>query len=287
MKTWLVLDVHYLCHRAFHTAQNLSWRGKPTGTIFGFLKSLTFLSEEFATDRIAFCFEHPHLFRRDIYPAYKRKRRAQERTPSEVKSYQGLQLQIHELRKRYLPKVGFRNVFCFKGMESDDIMAAIAGNASEDEEVVLVTSDSDLFQCLRSNVMMYCPQKRKLFTKKWFISHYGLPPYKWAMVKALAGCPTDEVEGIAGVGELTATRFLRRQLNPSSKVFKAINSRESSLIASRNRELVTLPFRGCPVPDLLEDRLNQEGWREVCDLLGMRTLAGRPPVAMKRRGAYA
>jgi len=64
---WLILDVHYLAHRAFHSTRELVDDEKVC-VMFGFLKFLTFLKDEFGTDRIAFCFEHRHLFRRDVYP---------------------------------------------------------------------------------------------------------------------------------------------------------------------------------------------------------------------------
>jgi len=277
MKTWLVLDVHYLCHRAFHTARGLSWQGKPTGVIYGFLKSILTLKDEFQTDRIAFCFEHPHLYRKDIYPAYKR-RRHQEKTPQERQAYTELTWQISELRQRYLPKIGFTNILYYHGMEADDILASIAESRPRDEQVILVTADSDLLQCLRPNVMVYPPQKQKLLTREWFVKHYGFTPRKWAMVKALAGCSGDGVEGIKGIGEKTACRWVRDGLPVASKGYRAIACDRGHAIMRRNRRLVELPYEGCPVPTLVEDRVSRQGWKEVCHLLGMRTLVSSPPV---------
>lgn len=282
MKTWLVLDVSYLCHRAFHVNKGLSWKGISTGVVFGFLKSVTFLKDEFQTDRVAFCFEHPHLFRRDLYPSYKRKRSAQERTEEEKESYHVLSIQISELRRRYLPRIGFKNIFCHYGMESDDIMASIALNCPEDEEVILVTADSDLLQCLRSNVSIYSPQKRKILIEAWFLSQYGIPARKWALVKAIAGCPTDEVRGVKGVGEITALKYLTDRL-PDGVQRRAILSAEGRAIVRRNQLLVKLPHPNCPVSRLVDDQVDRGGWREVCGLLGMRSIAGHPPVATRVR----
>ena len=278
----LVLDCHYLCHRAFHSSKELEWQGRPTGVIFGFLKSITFLKDEFQTDRIAFCFEHPHLFRREIYPPYKRKRHTTERTDEEKQSYEALAIQISQLHKRYLPQIGFKNVFCFRGMESDDVMAAIAADAKVDEEVILVTADGDLLQCLRPNVSVYSPQKRELLTKDKFIAAHGIPPWQWVVVKAMAGCTSDEVKGIKGVGELTALRYLKGELKQASKAYQVINSSEGRAIVRRNRRLVQLPGEGCPVPKIQEDQISREQWLKVCGMLGMRSLASRPPVATRR-----
>lgn len=283
MKTWLVIDVSYLCHRAFHTAKDLSWKGRPTGVVFGFLKTISALKDDFQTDRVAFCFEHRHLFRRDVFPAYKHKRH-KDRLPEEVASLQALQIQIQELRKRYLPMIGFKNIFCYRGMESDDTMACIAKHCPDDEEVILVTADQDLFQCLRSNVSIYSPQRRLLLGEAWFQETYGIRPSQWAVVKAIAGCTSDEVPGIKGVGELTALRYLRGELKAGSKAYDRIRSAESRLIVLRNRPLVELPYEGCPVPSLQDDRVDVKGWREVCGLLGMRSIREHPPIAVRKLG---
>lgn len=277
MNTWLVLDVHYLAHRAFHSTKGLSWEGRPTGVIFQFLKSIQTFKDEFQTDRIAFCFEHPHLFRRDLHPGYKQ-RRHKQKSPEEQRSYSELSIQISELRLRYLPKIGFRNIFYVPGMEADDILASIALNYSMEDRVVLVTADSDLYQCLRKNVMIYSPQKQKLFTKKWFLKHYGFHPRKWAILKAITGCKGDEVPGIGGVGEITALKFMRGELPADGRVFRMIKGSEE--LVKRNLDLVKLPFKPCPV-DLLEDKIDLKGWKDVCRILGMRTLSNTPPIFAK------
>lgn len=277
MKTWLVIDVSYMCHRAFHTAKHLSWGGKPTGVVFGFLKSIGLLKQEFQTDRVAFCFEHPHLKRRDIYPQYKRRRHT-ERSPQEVAEIGILKEQIIALQREYLPRIGFENVFSHAGYESDDLMAQIAAYCPKGEEVVLVTADSDLYQCLRPNVIMYSPQKQKVFTEKWFRKTYGFEPKLWAKVKAIAGCHGDEVQGVKGVGELTACRYVRGELNDISKAWWSIRRDSGREIVRLNRRLVELPFEGCPVPVLTEDKVDARGWRDVCEKLGMKTIAGTPPI---------
>ncbi len=282
MKTWLVLDVSYLCHRAFHTMQDLSYHEKPTGVIFGFLKSISALKDEFQTDRIAFCFDSRHSLRREIYPPYKLKRRV-DQTNKEKALKEELAIQICELRKRYLPKIGFNNVFCYRGYESDDIMAEIARASECDEQIILVTSDSDLLQCLSSNVMIYSPHKRRLLTDVWFTKEYGIHPDQWVMVKSIAGCITDEVEGIKGVGEVTALKHLKRELDKEGKAYQAIVSAEGKAIIARNRALVRLPYKGCPTPDRVDDEIDRKGWREVCGRLGMRSIAGHPPVATRKR----
>lgn len=281
-KTWLILDVSFLCHRAFHAMPELSHKGKSSGVVFGFFKTLVDLKDEFNTDRVVFCFEHKHLFRRDVYPTYKQRRHRQGAPPEEQEARKAIGIQISELQNRHLPRIGFKNIFSFRGMESDDIMAKIA--QEESDEIVLVTGDSDLLQCLRSNVSIYSPIKRMRITEESFTNKYGIRPSQWAVAKAIAGCTSDEVEGIRGVGELTALRYLRGELKHTSATYHRIRSRQGLATIRRNRQLIELPYEGCPTPTLEEDEVDHDEWRKVCGLLGMKSIAGHPPIATMRRG---
>lgn len=271
----LVLDVHYLCHRAFYAQRDLTWEGVGTGAIFGFLKSIGMLKAEFQTDAICFCFESKHLFRKQLCPQYKA-RRGRLKTQEERNVRMEFTKQIFRLRTRYLPIMGFRNIFQQEGMESDDIMAAIAQDTT-DQEVVLVTADSDLFQCLREGVIIYNPQKKFVHTHKWFQKTYGIKPRQWVMVKVLAGCKTDNVCGIPGVGEKTAIKYI---LSSTASVRPSL---AAALFLHRgrivdNRKLVLLPYEGCKTPRLRKDQISRSGWDSVCRELGMHSLLDRPPV---------
>lgn len=284
----LVLDCHYLCHRAFHSQpKSLSWKGKVTGVIYGFFHSLISLQNEFSTHRVAFCFEAQTLKRKQIYPRYKQHRQDKRREQSEgdKRAYNELQIQIAELRNRHLLKIGFRNIFTFNGMESDDIMAQIAKNAKADEEIILVTSDADLWQCLRPNVSIYQPTKQKLLTYNWFCKLYGFTPPHWAIVKAITGCAGDGVQGIRGIGDKTAVKYLQGKLEPDSNAMKIMFSEEGKETVRRNRRLVELPYEGCPQVSIYDGpEVTFGSWVEVCIDLGFKSLMSTPPQIVKRYG---
>lgn len=280
----LVLDTHYLCHRAFHAQSDLSFEGIQTGVIYGFLKQIGHLKNEFQTDRVGFCFEGDTLYRKIDFPEYKQKRIQHEKVadPERLKARGDLCRQIDSLRNHHLRQIGFRNIFYSPGWESDDIMARIC--QEEEGEVILVTSDADMYQCLRPNVMMFSPQKKKLYTDRWFKKEYGIRPDQWAIVKAMAGCDTDGVPGIPGVGEVTALKFLRGELSKTSKAYATIKSPEAAAIVTRNRRLVELPYEAVPTPtpEWEVERISAKGWNAVCEKLGMQSLAGRPPVFSRK-----
>jgi 5'-3' exonuclease len=277
----LVIDSHFLCYRAFHTAKELTHRGKATGVVFGFLKSISSLKDELQTDQIAFCFEGRESIRKKLFPAYKKKRSEKERTPEETQAFEDMVSQINLLRDDYLPKIGFKNIFAYRGYESDDTMAVLAKTTDKDDEVVLVTSDADLYQMLRPNVSIYSTHKRMLLTESWFVGTYGIRPKQWAVVKAMAGCSSDEIPGIRGVGEKTAIRYLKGELNKDHQIYRTIREPSSRAVVRQNRVLVELPLDGCPVPQIVDDKISRDGWREVCEDLGMSSLAARSPMATR------
>lgn len=286
MRTWLIVDTHYLCHRAFHTTRDLSWKDRPTGVIFGLLKSIPYLKDDFQTDRIVFCFESPQSKRKELFPPYKQRRHNREMTDEEKEAYIGLKYQISKLQKEYLPFLGFKNVFSVSGYESDDIMAKIAAEAPPGDDIVLVTGDMDLLQCLRPGVLLYSPQKRIACTEEDFLLTYKIVPRKWALVKAIGGCSTDEVPGVPRVGERMALAFVRKELKPESVIYQRILSPEGKAIVRRNRALVELPFPGLPDFELQEDEVSLKAWKELCAELGMKSIAGMPPIASRKLMTY-
>lgn len=279
---WLILDSHYLCHRAFHTTGSLTHKGIATGVMFGFLKSIAGFKDQFNTDKVIFCFEHEVLHRRNVFPDYKIKRIPKDTTREQIQGRIHLRRQIEKLREDYLPRIGFKNVFRFEGYESDDIMAALSRGLwnTYGAESILITADSDLWQCLSHHTSIYSPQKQKLLTESWFVKEFGFSPRKWALVKAIAGCSTDGVPGVFGIGTKTAIKYAKGE--PIKKhLLDKLLSEEGRQRVLQNRKLVKLPFDECPFPELQRDRVTLKGWREVCAELGMKSLAGRPPVSIR------
>jgi 5'-3' exonuclease len=251
MTPLIVIDVSNLCHRAWHA---LAGRGdmpsSPKDVIYSFLLTLGRLQRNFATDRFAFCFDHTVSERRKIFPEYKQKRK--ELAIAEARQRGILNEQIRALGKVHLPALGFSNIFRARGMESDDLMAAIARSRKQDE-IILVTSDNDMLQCLRKNVSIYSPSTRKLITPDTFMETYGIYPKQWADVKSMAGCQTDGVPGLLGVGELSALKYLRGELKKTAPQYYWITCEKGQKQIEGCLRLVKLPFVGCPVPEITED----------------------------------
>jgi 5'-3' exonuclease len=262
---------------------HLSFQDIKTGVIFGFLKEVLSLKDEFGSDRVVFCFESGLNKRKELFPEYKLKRHSRELDETELQVLGEFKHQLKVLRQDHLPRIGFSNVFTQRGYESDDIIASITQQLPEDQDAIIISSDGDLLQLLRPNVMMYNPGKKKAVTLQSFSKETGLEPWEWAKVKAIGGCKTDEVPGIPGVGEKTAIKYILGKLKPDSAAYKAIKANKE--IITRNRKLVELPFEGTQVFELRTDTISDEGWKEVCDALGMSSIRGRAPTLTRTKRA--
>jgi DNA polymerase-1 len=280
--TWLIIDTDYLCHRARWSMRDLSWKGAATGTIYGVLQTVLQLQERFQTDKVAFCFDSHVSKRQEIYPAYKANRKnRQPLTAEEERFEKEFRRQVIKLRKEYLPEIGFRNIFWQSGYESDDLIARLAIDFTISQcfpkgthyEGVIVSADHDLYQCITGHVRFF--NFKGTMTLQRFKQEFGLIPSQWAVVKSIAGCSTDNVQGIKGVGEKTAVKYLRGLLKPTSKAFRAIEAGKD--IIKRNEKLTRLPLHGVDIPNLREDQVTKEGWDSVCHKLGFKSLRGRLP----------
>lgn len=272
-KTWLVFDVNYLCHRAFYSTGSLSFGDISTGVLYGVFRDIINLQNRFNTEHIVFCFDsHAKMKREEIYPTYKAKRKSQPLEDQQIQDLNELGKQIGLLRNEYLYDLGFNNIFWQKGYEADDIIASIVKNSlSEEDDAVIVCSDHDMYQLLvAGKVIMFDPRQKKVTTEVDFTKEYGISPSQWIDVKAFAGCSSDEVEGIPGIGEKTACKFIQGKLKPTTKTYEKILYGKD--IYHRNLRLVKLPFEGAKIFTLVEDKVNNLKWRSLMQKLGMKSL---------------
>jgi len=285
-RKYIILDCNYLCHRAKHTTGDLSFGGSATGVIYGFLKSLSGFQDLFRTSNFVFCWDSKTSKRKEIYPEYKANRDKKEYTDEEIEFDRAFRKQMKKLRTTYLPMIGFRNVFVQRGYESDDVIASICEHLDEREEAIIITSDKDLYQCICSNVSFYNPQTNKHLTLQGFKKQYGIHPHEWATMKSIAGCTTDNIKGIKGVGEKIAIKYLKGGLSEGKKYFDIVDSlyhpNGKITLFDENWVLVKLPFAGTKQFKLRRDKLSEAGWKRVVELLGMKSIRDRMPFRRKR-----
>ena len=278
MKTYLILDVNNLAWRAWYAIGGLSYKNPegemiPTGVLYNVLGTILTLQSRFNTDRCLFAFDSRKSKRKLESKTYKANRTETGRTPEENQALFELFSQISDLKNKYLPTVGFKNLFHQVGYEADDLVASLAQNLPDKSQGIIVSTDKDLLQLLNKRISIWEPRKQMLFTPKVFKNVYGISPDKWADVKAMAGCPSDGVKGIPGVGEKTAIAFINQTLSLTSKKYASIISEEGIKTRRKNLRLVKLPFEGTKVFKIRKDTPNN--WVPVLDQLGIKSLS--PP----------
>lgn len=274
----ILIDGNCIGARSVFTVGNLSYQEMPTGVIYGFLKEVQRIFEEFESNRICFFWDSRTSLRKLIFPNYKVKRH-DNRTQREKDTWALAYEQYNKLQTEILPFIGWNNQFLEEGYEADDLLclATQTLKAKADDQIIMVTSDEDLYQCL-DLCDIYNPAKKNptemLFTKRKFHTKYGINPMYWADVKAIAGCSSDEVPGIVGVGEKTAIKFLIQDLPRTTKAYQNIISPNGKAIIERNKPLVTLPFEGTPALRFQENKLKIRNFVSVCEDYGMVSLLG-------------
>ena len=222
---WILLDVNYLAYRAFHSTGDLHFKNSPTGVTYGVLSEALRVMERFQTKLVCWCFDYGKPLRTGLLPGYKgaRKKARKEKTEAEKQAHENLKIQLDSMRTGLLRDLGFKNVFFEKGFEADDVIAKLAQTIPHPHESIVVSSDQDLYQLLTANSMNWNPHKQELLTHDKFCRVYGITPQQWIDVKALAGCSSDNIPGIPGVGEKTAIKYLKGELKETSKALSLIH----------------------------------------------------------------
>ncbi len=272
MKTLLLVDSNFLCHRAARTTGNLSHQGDATGVAFGFLRDIDTLRTLFNPDTMIFAFDYGGKGHRGVlYPEYK----ANRKSDWDEETYEAFIEQVKKLHSSILPTLGYKNIFRAKGYEADDIIARVSGGLYPNERAIIISADKDLYQCLRRDVSMYNPITKDIMTIDLFVDKYGIDPAEWANVKALAGCPSDNIKGVEGIGEKTAVKWYTGGITPESRIHNLIIDNYD--IVTKNLPLVKLPFEQkldniepLIVPTIREDEYTDAKRMDVNVELGIR-----------------
>ncbi|MEZ0363229.1 DNA polymerase I [Mycobacterium sp. pUA109] len=202
----MLLDGNSLAFRAFYAlpAENFKTAGGlTTNAVYGFTAMLINLLRDETPTHIAAAFDvSRQTFRAERYPEYKANRST---TPDEFRG------QI-DITKEVLGALGI-TVLAEQGFEADDLIATLATQAEkEGYRVLVVTGDRDSLQLVSDDVTVLYPRKGvselTRFTPEAVVEKYGLTPAQYPDFAALRGDPSDNLPGIPGVGEKTATKWI-------------------------------------------------------------------------------
>ena len=262
--TLMLLDGNSLAFRAFYAlpAENFKTRGGlTTNAVYGFTAMLINLLRDESPTHIAAAFDvSRQTFRSERYPEYKANRSS---TPDEFHG------QI-DITKEVLGALGI-TALSEPGFEADDLIATLATQAeNEGYRVLVVTGDRDSLQLVTDDVTVLYPRKGvselTRFTPEAVVEKYGLTPAQYPDFAALRGDPSDNLPGIPGVGEKTASKWIAEYGSLQGlvdnvdsvrgKVGDALRANLASVV--RNRELTDL-VRDVPLAQT-PDTLRLQPW---------------------------
>lgn len=212
-KTLLLLDSHAIIHRAYHAVPDFkNSKGEPTGALFGIINMLFGILERYKPDAVIACYDLPHpTYRHEIYEAYKGHRK---------KSDEDLVTQIKSSREIF--KDLCIPMYDMPGFEADDILGTIVHkvtgdnhNQDEDYRVIIASGDMDTMQLIKGDQVLVYTLKKGLndtiiYNEEAVINKYGLTPKQLIDFKGLRGDASDNIIGVPGVGEKTATLIIQQ-----------------------------------------------------------------------------
>ncbi|MCW5938405.1 MAG: DNA polymerase I [Fimbriimonadaceae bacterium] len=205
-KRLVLLDGYSLLFRAFYGTRFLSTSdGRPTNALFGFTNTLLALLSQIKPDAMAVALDAPgKTFRHVDFAEYKGTRRE---TPAELESQLDISRDlISALNIPVLELVGY---------EADDVIGTVSRLAEEQGyKTTIVSGDKDSLQLVDEHVSVMMPGIRgadaKVYDPEAVRERFGFEPIQMVDYKALAGDPSDNIPGVPGVGEKTATLLVQR-----------------------------------------------------------------------------
>ncbi len=199
-ETLYLVDGSSYIYRAYYAIRHLSSpTGFPTNAIYGFIQMLLKLLKDYNPQHVAVVFDAGRTtFRTEMYPDYKANRAAM---PDDLR----MQMEpIRDVVRAFnIPSLELQ------GYEADDIIGALAGRfAARGGKVVVVTGDKDLMQIVTDHVTLLDTMKGKESGIAEVVERFGVGPELVTDILGLAGDSSDNIPGVPGIGEKTATKLI-------------------------------------------------------------------------------
>ncbi len=220
-KRLILLDTHAILHRAYHAMPDFSSsKGEPTGALYGLISMLVRIFTELEPDYIAAAFDLPKAtYRHEAFEGYKATR---------TKTDDALVAQIN--RSRDVLKHFAIPLYEAPGFEADDVLGTIVEQMkkNKDVEIIIASGDMDTLQLVDGKkVQVYTIKKgindTILYDEVAVNTRFGFGPERIPDYKGFRGDPSDNIPGVKGIGEKTATALLT-SFGSLDDVYKALKA---------------------------------------------------------------
>jgi DNA polymerase-1 len=293
-KRLVLLDAHAIIHRAYHALPDFATsKGEPTGALYGLVLMILKIATELKPDYLVACYDLPKpTYRHEVYEGYKAGR---AKTDNELKTQLEKSKQICEALN--IP------IYSKEGFEADDMLGTItekmrdpSNTSGQVADIIIASGDMDTMQLVddgdkkRGSVKVYTLKKgikdTILYDEKAVKERYGFEPELLADFKGLRGDPSDNIIGIAGIGEKSALDLIKNfggieniyktlKKNPKKLEEKGIRKRIIELLEKGEEEakfskMLATIRKDAPIDFVLPG----QKWREGLDLKKAETLFG-------------
>ena len=237
----ILLDAHAIIHRAYHAMPEFSnSAGVPTGALYGICAMLMKIVTDLKPDYIVACYDLPQkTFRHEAYEAYKGTR---------AKVDENLVSQI--IRSRDIFTAFNIPMYDAPGFEADDILGTITEQLKGDKNtnIVIASGDMDTLQLVDDKKVQVFTLKKGLndtimYDEDAVKARFGFEPKLLPDYKGLRGDPSDNIVGIAGIGEKTATDLIL-SFGSIESMYKTLKKDEAKVAAVVKPRIVELLKNG-------------------------------------------
>ena len=228
-KRLVLFDAHAILHRAYHALPDFtSSTGEPSGGLYGLSSMLIRIIQDLKPDYLAACYDLPEpTFRKQVYENYKAGRK---------KTDDALIAQID--RSRDIFTAFGIPIYDASSFEADDVIGTIVKQTKQnkDLQVVIASGDMDTLQLVNDEqVIVYTLKKgitdTVIYNEKKVKERYGFLPKLLVDYKGLRGDPSDNIIGIAGIGEKTATTLITN-FGSIETIYQKLKKDEKSFLAA-------------------------------------------------------
>ncbi len=252
----LAIDGNSILNRAFYGIRLLSNKnGIFTNAVFGFMNIYLKNIGDIRPDAVAVAFDlRSPTFRHKAVASYKANRKGM---PPEL-------AQQLPIVKELLTLMGVKVVEC-EGYEADDVLGTLAKTCSDcGNECFILTGDRDSLQLIDDNVTVYLATNKETipYTRSRFSADYGFEPINLIDLKALMGDSSDNISGVAGIGEKTASALIKEfstiekmyEMLPEINVTKGVRTKlENGYEAAKESKWLATIVRDAPINTNIAD----------------------------------
>lgn len=242
-KRLVLLDAHAIIHRAYHALPDFaSSKGEPTGALYGLTTMILKIINDLNPDWIVAAYDLPKpTFRHDVYKEYKAGR---------AKADEELIMQLK--RSRDLLAALSIPIYDKEGFEADDILGTIVDRIENQEsriankenkiDIIIASGDMDTLQLVdNKKVQVYTLKKgiqdTILYDEDAVIKRFGFPPKLLPDYKGLRGDPSDNIIGIKGIGEVTASLLIQK-FGTIENIYKTLEAGDEPFLEAGVKERI-------------------------------------------------